>query len=119
LASFLDDEEDVTGWALGQVLLYEPRAEMYIKLDQGRVLNAGFEFLSVDVPEAAAFPHELDFIVRMTMGPRATPGKGVEKEHGDIHVAIIGPNELVRTTLKGQVLLTNAVHPADAPMEGC
>ena len=101
---------------------------MYIKLDEGRVTHtaegvdltglddknltcASFEFFSVDHPETAAFPHELDFIVRMTMGTRTTPGEGAEEEYGDIHVAVIGPNEAVRATLKGQVLLTNAVHP--------
>jgi hypothetical protein len=94
---------------------------MYIELDQGRVANAaeavdlaglddenvarpGFEFLSIDGPETPAFPHELDFIIRMTMGSRATP-----------HVAVIGPDELVRASLKRQVLLTKAVHPADTP----
>jgi hypothetical protein len=107
---------------------------MYIDLDQGRVTNAakavdltglddkdvtctGFEFLSVDGPETTALSHELDFIVRMTMGSRTTPGESAEEEHGDIHVAVIGPDEVVRAALKGQVLLTNAVHPADAPME--
>jgi hypothetical protein len=107
---------------------------MYIELDQGCVTNAakavdltglddqnvtcsGFEFLSVDGPEPAAFPHELDFVVRVTMGPWTTPGEGAEEEDGDIHVAVIGPDEVVRATLKGQVLLTNAVHPVDAPDE--
>lgn len=71
---------------------------MYIKLDEGRVTNAaeavdlaglddknvarfGFEFLSVDGPETAALPHELNFIVRMTMGPRTTPREGAEEEY--------------------------------------
>jgi hypothetical protein len=107
---------------------------MYIELDERRVTNAaeavdltglddknvsrsGFEFLSVDGPETAAFPHELDFIVRMAMGPGTTPGEGAEQEYGDIHAPMVGPNEVVRAALKGQVLLTNAVHPADAPME--
>jgi hypothetical protein len=79
---------------------------MYVKLDQGRITNAaeavdltrlddqnvtcsGFEFLPVDVPETAAFPHELDFIVRMTVGPWTTPRRaravrtwwGVQQEH--------------------------------------
>jgi hypothetical protein len=105
---------------------------MYIKLDEGRVTNtpeavdlpglddenvtcAGFEFLSVDGPETAAFPDELDFTVRMAMGSRATPREGAEEEYGDTHVAVVGPDELVRAALKRQVLLTNSVHPADAP----
>jgi hypothetical protein len=87
-------------------------------LDDEDVTRSGFEFLSVDGPETAAFSHELDFIVGMTMGPGTTPGKGTEEEHGDIHVAVIRPDELMRAPLKGQVLLTYAVHPADAPVEG-
>jgi hypothetical protein len=100
---------------------------MHIELDQGRVTNAaeamdlpgldhenitraGFELLAVDSPEAAAFSHELDFIVRVTMGPRPTPGKGSEEKHRNIHVAVIGADKLVRAALKGQVLLPNAVH---------
>ncbi len=100
---------------------------MYIKLDEGCVANAAkamdlpgldhknvtrarFEFLSVDGSVTATFPHELDFIVRMPMGPGATPREGAEEEHGDIHVAVIGPNEVVRAALKRQVLLTDTVH---------
>ncbi len=81
---------------------------MYIKLDKGRVpgtpkamdfpglddkdvARAGFEFLSVDGPETPAFPHELDFVVRMPVGPGTTPWEGAEEEHGNIHVAVIGP----------------------------
>jgi voltage-gated potassium channel Kch len=107
---------------------------MHIELDEGCVTNAaeavdlaglddenvtcsGFEFLSVDGPETAALPHELDFVVRMTMGAWTTPREGAEEEHGHVHVAVVGANEVVRAALKGQVLLANAVHPADAPME--
>jgi hypothetical protein len=66
---------------------------MYVELDERRVTDAaeavnltglddenvpcsGCEFLSVDGPETAAFPHELDFVVRVTMGPRTTPRGG-------------------------------------------
>jgi hypothetical protein len=107
---------------------------MHIELNEGRVTNAveamdlpglddqnvtgaGFELLAVHGPEAAAFSHELDFIIRMTMGPRATPRKRAEEEHRDIHLTVIGPNELVRAALKRQVLLADAVHPAAAPPE--
>jgi hypothetical protein len=91
---------------------------MYLSgLDDKDVTCAGFEFLSVDCPETAAFPHELDFIVGMSMGSRTTPREGAEEERGDVHVAVIGPNEVVRAALKWQVLLTNTVHPAYAPRE--
>ena len=106
---------------------------MYINLDEGCIANAaeamdlsglddknvtgaGFEFLPVDGPETPAFPHELDFIVRMTMGTRTTPGKSAEEEDGDIDVPVLGSNEVVRAALKWQVLLTDTVHPAYAPM---
>jgi hypothetical protein len=88
-------------------------------LDDENVTRPGLEFLPVDGPETAAFPHELDFVVRMTMGSRTTTGKGAEEEHGDVHIPVVGPDELVRAAMKWQVLLTNAVHPADAPGHGC
>jgi hypothetical protein len=105
---------------------------MYINLDEGRVANAaeamdlaglddknvtstGFEFLPADGPEAAAFPDELDLIVRVTMGPGTPTGEGAEEEDGDLDVAVLGSDEVVRAPLKWQVLLTDTVHPAWAP----
>jgi len=83
------------------------------RLDDKNVTGAGFEFLAVDGPATPAFPHELDFIVGMTMGPGTTPGESAQEEDRDIDVPVLGPDELVRASLKGQVLLPNAVHPAD------
>jgi hypothetical protein len=87
-------------------------------LDDEDVTRSGFEFLSVDGPETAAFPHELNFVVRMAMGAGTTPGEGAEQKYGDVHIAVVGPDEVVRAALKWQVLLANAVHPADAPVDG-
>jgi len=81
-------------------------------LDDENVTGAGFEFLPVDGPETPAFPHELDFIVRMTMGPGTTPGKGTKEENGDIDVPVLGSDEAVRAAFKWQVLLTDTVHSA-------
>jgi hypothetical protein len=120
----------------GQILLDETGTEVNVDLYEWRIADAtkavnlaglddqnvtcaGFEFLSVDGPEAATFPHKLDFIIGMTMRSRTTAGEGAEEKHGDVHVPVIGPDELVRAALKGQVLLTNAVHPADAPVRRC
>jgi hypothetical protein len=90
---------------------------MYLSsLDDKDVTRAGLEFLAVDGPEAAALPHELDLIVGMSVGPGTASGKGAEEEHGDVHVAVIGPDELVRAAPKWQVLLADAVHPADTPL---
>jgi len=53
-------------------------------LDDENVAGAGLELFSIDGPETATFPYELDLVVRVTMRPRATPGEGAEKEDGDI-----------------------------------
>jgi hypothetical protein len=106
---------------------------MYIELDEGCVTNAAeavdlpslddenvtrsrFELLTVDGPESTAFPHELDFIVWMTVWSGTTSREGAEEEHGDVHVAVVGADELMRAALKWEVLLTDAVHPTDARM---
>jgi hypothetical protein len=81
-------------------------------LDDENVTRAGFEFLSVDGPEPTAFPHELDFVIRMTMRPWTTAGHCTEEEDRDIDVSVICADELVRAALEGQVFLTDAVHPA-------
>ena len=107
---------------------------MYIYLDEGHVTNGaeavdlpsfddknvtcgGLELLSVDGPSTATFPHELDFIIRMTMRSGPPPREGAEEEHGNVHVAVIGPDEVVRAALEWQVLLPDAVHLC-APVEG-
>ena len=84
-------------------------------LDDKDVTCAGFELLSIDGPEPAAFSDELHFIVRMSMRARTTARKGVEEEHGDVHVTVIGANETVRAALEGQIMLTDAVHRAILP----
>ncbi|MEO5580317.1 MAG: hypothetical protein ABIR58_06630 [Gemmatimonadaceae bacterium] len=78
--------------------------------DNENVARAGLEFLGVDIAEAAALSYKLDFIARMTMGPGTTARQAVEKEHRNIGVTVVGPNELVRAALKRQVLLADAIH---------
>src|SRR2546423_5961322 len=79
-------------------------------LDDENVARASLEFLSVDGPESAAFPHKLNFVVRMSMGAGPTPRQSAEEKHGNIDVPIIGPDELVGATLEGQLFLADAVH---------
>jgi hypothetical protein len=79
-------------------------------LDDEDVASAGLEFLTVDRPEASALPDKLDFIVRMSMRPRTAPRKSAEEECGDVHVAVVCTDELVRAALKRQILLTDAIH---------
>jgi hypothetical protein len=102
---------------------------MDVHLDQGRVANTpktvdlprlddedvpgtGLELLPIDGPEAPTFPHELDFIVWMTMRTGAAPWQRTEQEGGDIDVAILRSNELMRAPYKGEILLTDSVHLA-------
>jgi hypothetical protein len=69
-------------------------------LDDQNVTGPGLELLAVHDPDPAAFAHELDLVVRMTMGPRTTPQGRPEQERGDIHVAVIGSHELVGAALE-------------------
>jgi hypothetical protein len=118
--------------ALGEVLLYEPRAEMHVNLHKWRISDTAeavnlsgldhedvacprLEFIAIDVPESAPFPHELHFIVRMTMGSGPLPGEGPKEERGDIHIAVIGTNEVVGAAHKRQIFLADAIHPTDPP----
>jgi hypothetical protein len=113
--------------ALGQILLNETRTEMDINLDEWPVSDAteavdlsrldnedvtgaGLEFLPVDCPETPPFPDELDFIVGMTMRPGPLARQRAEKEDRDVDIAVIGPDEFMRTAVKRKILLTNAVH---------
>jgi hypothetical protein len=52
----------------------------------------------------------------MAMGARATPGQGSKQEDGDVHVPVVGPDELIGAALEGQVFLANSVHPANTPV---
>ncbi len=81
-------------------------------LDDEDVTRAGLELFSVDNPESATLTYELYFIVGVAMRARATPGVSSEQEYRDVHVAMIGANELVRATLEREVLLPNSVHPS-------
>ena len=46
----------------------------------------------------------------MAVGPGTIPGEGAEQEYGDLHVAVVGANEVMRASLERQVFLTDAVH---------
>ena len=87
-----------------------PEAMDLSRLDDEDVTRAGFEFLSIDSPETATFPHELDFIVRVSMRPWSIARERAEEEHGDTDVAVVGSDEFVRAAVKGQVFLADTVH---------
>src|SRR5262245_31599336 len=117
-------------FTLGQVFLDEPGTEMHVQLDERRVADAaeavdlagldhedvagaGLELFAVHHPQTTTLPDELHFVVRMTMRSRTAAGKRAEQEHRHVHVAVIGADELMRASLKRQVLLANSVHRAD------
>lgn len=84
---------------------------MYLAgLDDKDIARPSFEFFPVDGPETAAFPHELNFIVRMTMRSGTASGERPEEEYGHADIALIGPDEVMRAALEGQIFLADAVH---------
>jgi hypothetical protein len=49
----------------------------------------------------------------MKRGLRCTStwtSQGAEEEDGDVHVAVVGPDELVGAALKWQIVLTGTIH---------
>jgi hypothetical protein len=85
-------------------------------LDHEDIPRGDLEFLAVNNIGAAAFPHELHFIVGMPMGPRSTTWWGSEEERGDTHVAVVGADEVVGEAFEWQVFLTDAIHAPGAPL---
>jgi hypothetical protein len=85
---------------------------MNVNLDQWRVTNtfeavdlaglndkdiagAAFEGLAVHRPYAAAFPHELDLVIRMPMRARPRTRLPMEQKHRDSSIALLSPDELM------------------------
>jgi hypothetical protein len=82
------------------------------RFDDKDIACARFEFLAVYDIESAAASHELNFIVRMAVRPRTAARQRVQQKGRDFYLAMIGTNEVVRTSMKRQVFLTNAIHAA-------
>jgi hypothetical protein len=80
-------------------------------LDDEDISGASFKGLPIYGPQSAPFPDELDLVVGMTVRPRPPARLGVEQEHGDIYVALVGADELMRAAHEWQILLTDMVHP--------
>jgi hypothetical protein len=89
------------------------------RLDHKNVPGAGLELLPVHDIKTAAFPEELDLVVGVTVRAGPASRQGSKEEYGDIHVTVLGPHEPMRAALKGEIILTNAVHPMDAPSRKC
>jgi hypothetical protein len=79
-------------------------------LDDQDIAGAGFEFVPVHGPQSTAFTHELNFVVRMTVRSGPAARQRAEQIDGDIDVAVIGANKLMRAALKRQILLPNPLH---------
>jgi hypothetical protein len=100
---------------------------MHVQLHEGRVADAleavnlarlddedvpcsSLELLAVHVVQSASGSHELYFVVRVPMRSWPAAGKRVEEEHGDIDVALVGADELVRAANERKLFLTDTVH---------
>src|SRR3954463_6429742 len=112
---------------LGEVLLYEPRAEVHVELDERAVSDAleavhlagldhqdvagaSLELPPVDDPASATLLDELDLIVGMPMRSRAGARLAVEEKHRHVDGAVIGADEVVGAAAQRQVLLANSLH---------
>ena len=80
------------------------------RLDDENVAGGDLEFLSIHHVQAAPLSDELDLVVRVAMRSRAASREGAEQKGGNIDVALLGPDELMRAALTWQVLLTDSVH---------
>ncbi|MGQ0560855.1 MAG: hypothetical protein ACT443_03160, partial [Gemmatimonadota bacterium] len=115
------------GRMISKVLLDEARAQVNVDLYQRAVANAAkavdlsrfddedvtgarLEFLAVDVPYAAAFPDELDLIVRVAMRAGSAALEAAEEKHGDVDVTVIGSDEVVRAPPEREIGLFGSVH---------
>src|SRR3954447_6279401 len=112
---------------LSEVLLYKPRAEVHVELDERAisdaleavhlagldhqdVAGASVELPPVDDPASATLLDELDLVVGMPMRSRAGARLAVEEKHRHVDVAVIGADEVVRAAAQRQVLLANSLH---------
>lgn len=87
-------------------------------LDHQNVTWTGLEFLPVHGVQPAALPDELNFVIRMAVRPRPLSRSSVEKECTDVHVTLVGADELMSAPPEGQVLLANTVHAGVLQSQG-
>src|SRR5262245_43097177 len=80
------------------------------RLDHENVPCPGLELRAVDDVAPAPRSHELDFVVWMTVRAWTATRERVEQEHGHVHVAVVGADEMVRAPLERQIFLANTVH---------
>jgi hypothetical protein len=79
-------------------------------LDDKDVSSAALEGVAVYCPHPAAFTNELDLVVRMPVRARPLTGLALKQKHRNARVALLSPDELVRTTNKRQVLMAHVIH---------
>ncbi len=79
-------------------------------LDDKDVSGAAFEGLAAHCPDTAAFTDELDLAIRMPVRTWRRTRLSMEQEHRNTGVALLGSDELMRTTDKRQVLLAHVMH---------
>src|SRR5262244_2586028 len=90
---FLDE-----AWTQMDVDLHQRSAADRLKtvhfagFDDKDIAGAPFKSLAVHGPKSAAFPHELDFIIRMAMWAGALARKRPKEKHRDVYIAVFGAN---------------------------
>jgi len=80
------------------------------RLYHEHVPGTRLEGLPLDRPAAAASLNELDLVVRMTVRPGPSASLASEEEHGHADVAVVGADEVVRASTKGQLALSKSKH---------
>ena len=78
--------------------------------DHEHVAGTGLERLPLDRPAPTARLDELDLVVRMTVRPGPSASLAAKEEHGHADVAVVGANEVVRASTKGQLVLSESEH---------
>src|SRR6266478_2259780 len=79
-------------------------------LDDKDVSRAALEGFAAYYPHSPAFTDELDLVIGMPVRTRPRSGFPMEQEHRNTSVALLSSDKLMRTTNKGQVLLTHVKH---------
>ncbi len=79
-------------------------------LNDQYVAGSGFKLLPIHRPKAAPCLNELDFVIRMAVRTRATAGKPIEEEYGDVDVPVLGTYKVVGAATKRQLALLDSIH---------
>src|SRR5687768_10349733 len=96
---------------LDERLLADAREAVNLtRLDDEDVTGASLELFAIHVVPTAALSHELNLVVGMTVRAGTLPRQRAQQKHRNVHVTLVGADEVVRAPLERQILLANAMH---------